>query len=411
MKADQSLINMAKQVAESKGYNDIGDIIDKRIGEFQKTVEDTIQFRIDENNKQNEEVKKHYENMAVPAMEKVPSYLKEQAVTKTKEWRNQYGELAREVSKLEPSDPAYGEKVAEMNAINSKFTSFNESLLNLVKFNATELENSVQGTVSNANNVDERRFRTNIATGAAEALITDEGNLQFKSPTGEYKDVTQLGSLIKVNSAFQEDMTSFLAQAAANKQAIGEGNEDLLKIRIGLMLGNNPDDIKSAATDSLFTEGDPIGITDELLNDPARIDELKEAVIDFYATTANNMQKMAYDTTKQTIEDKKKIDARYKPKDKTNDSFSDLVAKIIAGSVNDDGSGPLDETPEVKDPVSSIKSNVDPGVHSLIDKVVSGGTNSLSDEEKKKLRLALSKDGLENYIMENKQLTNFIIGN
>jgi hypothetical protein len=407
MKADQNLINMAKQVAESKGYNDIGDIIDKRIGEFQKNVEDSIQFRIDENNKQNEEVKKHYENMAVPNMEKVPSYLKEQAVAKTKEWRNQYGELAREITKLEPSDPAYGEKVAEMNAINSKFTSFNESLLNLVKFNATELENSVQGTVSNANNVDERRFRTNIVTGAAEALITDEGNLQFKSPTGEYKDVTQLGSLIKVNSVFQKDMTSFLANAAANKQSVGDNNKDLLKIRIGLMLGNNPEDIKSAATDSLFTDGDPIGITDELLNDPARIDELKEMVIDFYATTADSMQKMAYDTTKETLEDKKKLDARYRPKDKTP-SFNELIARVMAKSTDDSSVTP-DETPEVKDPVGSIKSSVDPSTHSLIDKVVSGGAGDLTDDEAKKLRLELSKPELKNYLMQNEQLTQFIL--
>lgn len=173
------------------------------------------------------------------------------------------------------------------------------------------------------------------------------------------------------------------------------------------MLGNNPEDIKSAATDSLFTDGDPIGITDELLNDPARIDELKEMVIDFYATTADSMQKMAYDTTKETLEDKKKLDARYRPKDKTP-SFNELIARVMAKSTDDSSVTP-DETPEVKDPVGSIKSSVDPSTHSLIDKVVSGGAGDLTDDEAKKLRLELSKPELKNYLMQNEQLTQFIL--
>ncbi len=385
MKADQSLINMAKQVAESKGYNDIGAIIEKNLQSWADTVETRIKARESEKLKRDEEIVSYLENMPVAQMEKVPDNLKQQTIDLAKGWQNEYADVSRDLPNYDKSSIEYSDGVIERNKISKKFESLNTSFLSLAKFKEDEIAFADSGKYSNAMSVEERKFRNAIVTGTAESRITDDAVLEFKNPTtGEFRSLESLGKRVAINEQFGKDMLNLLSKSRLNKLAPTAENRDLIKAQVSLSLGKNADEIRAAAADNPFTGEDLLGLTDEQLNDPENLNTIRETLVDFYTDLMIKGEEAAYDAVQETAEDKLKLRNKYTTKNNNGQSFDEWLLK---NSVNN----PTNTTGETSPPPvdDGLKTSFMGSLDTEVKTKMGNDVNSLTEDELKAIKKAV----------------------
>ena len=387
MAADQALIKMAKELAASKGYNDIGNIIDTELERWNTQIDTLATNRVKINKEQDDRYIKYIEDLPNLDIPKIPPEFQEAAIEKTKGWRDDYADAAKRVSEMNPRDEGYSDAVSEMNTIEKKFENIHNQFSQLVDMKIGDAELVQGGLVSNSST--DRDIRTNALIGEGTYSIDDNGSLNFSTGDKTYT-LTELPKLNQVDTEFQSGLIKMAVAADKNKQPTSPGGEKTLRMQLSLLIGNDRNSILSAATDNVIDGGDPAGIPDDLLTDPTRTDELKEAVIDYYTGTLMAIEKGAYQEVQEGRDDLHKSNrtGKYEPaKDPKQPSMKEW---LLLQSI--DGDGGLPPTPTAKETdIQGVKTAYQDGLENEIDTMLTKAQADRDPEEVKALTLKIAK--------------------
>lgn len=213
-------------------------------------------------------------------LEKVPQQLRPTMNKYLVNAKQEYFEAARLASQADKNSPIYMESIERMNNIIQSFSTMNNELNTILETRKQAIEDFDQGLISNGNRPEDIKIIKDLTTGQMPMSISDNGHIMLGEngamvsdlPKYHYKDFATANSLIELNKTLYNQ-----------KEKLEGGRRDAVEMQLRTQLtqgGRNA--IVSMATDDHVIPGG-LGIADEdLINNPARTEELKEKVIQNY---------------------------------------------------------------------------------------------------------------------------------
>jgi len=284
--ANQQLINVAGKVAESKNiYKGVGENISKGIQEGIDFVSKSIKKRDDDRKKADAKVATYLDKMPDgSSLEKIPPYAKEKVAAFLSNARDKYAKYANSLRDLDPQDEEYQNQVMEMNKITSSMANLNNQFKGLLLKKTEYLTTSDNGEISNGNKGEDIDFLSNIYTDATDMELSEDGTLSFNR-NGASVSMDDLPKYIRADYDTPikiGEMGIKLYNAGVEWTPQIEENTEK-QFRNQLRKAGRDTLISLAADDTLGDEdGMGLGITNELLHDPEREDELTDIIVANY---------------------------------------------------------------------------------------------------------------------------------
>jgi len=311
--ANQQLINTARRVGESSAFRDVGEKFNVGLQKGIDSVTKAIKQRDDVRKKSDAKVATYLDKMPDgKGLEKIPPYAKEKVAAFLSGARDRYAKHANSLRNLDPQDKEYQDQVMEMNKITTSMANLNDQFKGLLSKKTEYLTASDEGEISNGNKGEDIDFLSNIYTDATDMELSEDGNLSFN------RNGTSVSML---------DLPKYIRADYDTPIAIGRMGEGLYKagvewtpqvekntekqFRAQLRKAGRDTLISLAADDTLGDEdGIGLGITNELLHDPERQDELTDIIVANYmagfkdqATAGYNAKNKARDERRQERKD------------------------------------------------------------------------------------------------------------
>jgi len=261
---------------------------------------------------------------------KVPKNLEASIGKWTVNKRKEYADHANALRNLDPTEPTYQDHVAEMNKITQSFVDLD---VNLDKF--LENKNIYMDTsqaedtpgFSRANDPESMKFLNSVYTDGSSMDIESDGTLLF----GEGKtSMADFPKTIEVSAKAGVGIMK-LATASYNegyKSGVDIYNDQDARTQLKMVfkgLGRNG--LKSLATDSEDLFGQDLGISNDLIQNPEREDELEEILLNAFSaylkekhdSGIRNKEK----ANQQKFNDKQKFKPPTKPKNSLDKFFTE----------------------------------------------------------------------------------------
>ncbi len=132
--ADAQLIQMAKDIAKSKGFRDIGKDFEASFGKWMGTAEAALKERRDKRDEGIAKITKYMEKIPSHGnLPKVPAYAQEKVGAWLKGQRQKYATAARALKDLDPQSDEYLDHTNNMNRITQSVSRLNDQFSTLLE--------------------------------------------------------------------------------------------------------------------------------------------------------------------------------------------------------------------------------------------------------------------------------------
>ena len=276
--ANQQLIQMAREVGASQGFNNAGEAFEASLSKWV----DQAQSHIDERKKTKEaadaRVADYMDKLPNGNLAKIPEYAKETVASFLRDGRNSYAEHAHALRDLDPQDKEYQEHVSEMNRISQSFVTLDAQFSRLMENKMDYMEDL--GHTSYGNKPENIDFLSDAYTDTTDMIFTPEGNILF-SKDGKELSLDELPKVVKTDyDASIKMLTLNRSYQEAGIEITGALEKNLRGEITAFVKSGGRDRIISLAADDIFEEGGKgLGVPDDLLHNPERFAELTEFVI------------------------------------------------------------------------------------------------------------------------------------
>lgn len=279
--ANAQLINMAREVGASQGFNNAGEAFGDSLSKWV----DQAQGHIDERKKTKEaadaRVADYMDRLPNGSLAKIPEYAKETVSGFLRDGRNSYAAHANAIRDLDPQDKEYQDHVSEMNKIQQSFVNLDAQFSRLMEDKMEYMESVEANTVSYGNKPEDIDFLSSAYTEATDMIFTPEGSIVF-SQGDKQLSLDEMPKWIEVNSTIPAALSQLNAQYYKNGEEITGPLEQNLRVQIDtLVRSQGRHGIISLAADSPFSsDGRGLGVPDDILHDPEKLEDLTKLVID-----------------------------------------------------------------------------------------------------------------------------------
>lgn len=223
--------------------------------------------------------------------DKIPPKYREQVTQYLADARLQYAEAARTMARFKPGTDAYTEARGKINDVNQAIKTLGNQFTELVE-RKKELPDFQNGLVSAGNNPNDVDFLTSALTDSLDLAISPNGTIGFVGGDG---NVTELNSM---PGYFNKDFKSFdqvlkfgnsiYQNAAKSGQPLDEYSKRSARLQLeSAIRKGGRQTLLSLAQDDFLIDGG-LMLPKELLNNPEREAELREAVINGYMSMYDN---------------------------------------------------------------------------------------------------------------------------
>lgn len=279
--ANAQLIQMAKDLGKTEGFDYAGEAFAESFGKWVGVAQEQIKERKQVKEQGDALVAGYMENLPngnelpkipVNAQGAVNAFLVDQ--------RKIYAAHANALRDLDPQLPEYREHVDAMNKINNAFDNLDKNFESFLTKKEDHLLLVDEGEVSVGNKPEDTILMTNAYTDKSEIAIDEDGNLTFD---GVYmKDLPTSNTISREGGAAIFNLkTKALQQGASHGEELFD--EDTAKGLVKHTLGKlKRSDIKSLAADSEELFDIDLNIPNDLLHDETRHDELKDLLEDIF---------------------------------------------------------------------------------------------------------------------------------
>lgn len=291
--ANQQLIQMAKDVGASQGFNDVGGAFEQSFSKWYGQAQAVVDERKKTKEAADARVADYMERIPGGNLAKIPEYAKETVSNFLREGRNQYAEHANALRDLDPKDKEYQDHVNSMNKITQSFVTLDNQFTRLLEDKMDFMESVEFNTVSYGNKPEDIDFLSNAYTDAADMIFTPEGNILFERE-GKQLALDELPKWVEVNSTVPAALAQLNAQYYKNGEEITGPLEQNLRVQIDtLVRSQGRHGVISLAADSPFSEdGRGLGVPDEILHDPEKLEDLTKMVVDNWVNAIKDSAKI-----------------------------------------------------------------------------------------------------------------------
>lgn len=279
--ANAQLIQVAKELGASQGFNDVGAAFEKGFSKWYDTIETQFKERQEKKEQAEARVLEYMDKMPSTGMiAKIPQYAKEKVSTFLNNGRKEYAKHAKAIRDLDPEDKEYQDHINAMNSISDSFVNLDTQFERLLE-QKVEFMQEVDGqTLSAGNDFRDIDFLSNVFTDSTDMAFSPEGNILF-SREGKQLSLDELPTWIEVNNTIPTELVKLSSQYFKNGVEITGALENNLRHQVENLIKSSgrAGIVSLAADDSLKVGGHGLGITNDLLHDKSRHQELTEKVV------------------------------------------------------------------------------------------------------------------------------------
>ena len=267
--ANAQLIQMAKDIGKSKGFNDVGKAFEQSFGKWVDQAKGIEKAQQDKRAAGVARVVDFMEKMPThQSLPKVPAYTQDKVGVWLKDIRKQYGDHARATRDLDAQDPSYQGHISEMNRITHSMTTLNDQFDSLLSDKVAFMEGVDLDSVSKGNSAADIDELSRVYTDATEMEFSADGHISFGG-----KSFNDLPKWIEKNNTIPMALTQLNAKYYKTAQPVTGPLADNLKVEVeALIKSSGRPGVMSLAADG------SLGIPDAMIHDPKQYDALVELV-------------------------------------------------------------------------------------------------------------------------------------
>jgi len=318
--ANAQLIQMAKDLGKSQGFNDIGGAFEQSFTKWVDKVETQVQERETKRKEGDAKVAKFMANLPSDAtLPKIPASAKNTVAAYLKDTRMKYADHAKALRDLDAKDETYQEHVSEMNKITADWDNLNQQFTKLVDKRAEYLTLKDTGAVSKGNSPEEVALWSSIVTDQGMDISIQDGFLNIG--TGDkVVALDDLPGITQVDNDTIKELQSISDELMKNNLEVTDSNREKIKYDIRQeVISNGMDSVRSIATDSAYGVEGGLKLSHDLLYNPEREEELIETVVEQWLAITEQATK-DYKTQQENLW-KKKHPVKPTPKKYSLDKF------------------------------------------------------------------------------------------
>ena len=234
-------------------------------------------------------------------LSKIPPAQQQAIDTWSKNQKMVYAEAAKNIGNYEVGSEEYIDAMTAMTSVKASFTNLDNNLTTF-KVNKTEyLKSSSEGALSAGNDGAQGNLLAGIYTDESGMSFDPNGNLSFIDFEGNETALNNIPDFF--NKDFQSadaliNMNSTIYNAGAKLD--GPTKNMYRQKVLNMVKKGGRETLLSLATDDLIQQGG-LGIVDQdLLTNPARHDELEQAVVESYMNILNNSADVGFQKKQKT---------------------------------------------------------------------------------------------------------------
>jgi hypothetical protein len=273
------LIAGAGRLARSQGFVDYGEVISKGAEPVMKALQKSQAVAQAIRDKAAQQTAQYLRSMKsdIDALQSPPEDQKA-ITTKLMELKNEYAAAASAINNYQVGTPEYMEQLDIMNGVNNQFAQIKKNQDELKEFNEQYLEGDKKGQFSNGNDAYQIATNSNVATGNRELVIGPGGNFQFKLPDGNMVDLKDMNMPFNKSYGKSKELAD-MKMTVMNSGVWNSVKAQATEQELEAMFAENPDDFRSMARDGLYKGVDFSDIPEDVVTNPAKLEELKAAMI------------------------------------------------------------------------------------------------------------------------------------
>lgn len=351
--ANQQLIQMAKDLGASKGFTDIGGAFTESFGKWVDEAQKNTIVAAKKHEESNSRVVEYMEAIPNGNLAKVPLNQREAFSGWLTEGRKKYSDAAQATSKFKPGTPEYQEQVKIMNDVQQSFLQADSEFTDLLERKTEYMDAAYNNEISRGNNPDERSIIDGIMLDTAPLSFNETGNIQWGEDGKGIGDIPKWYGTEEGEELHDNLLQGLSGYTAAGYEITG-GLEAEVQNKVYSSLkkaGRNA--VQSLALDVAIGSGGERGfnISEELVRDPERYDELLDAVTEFMVVSTKNSAKAVKEAQEAKAEDTYKLRNKYSKtttKKTTAGALDDIFLAQTPGEAADEKYG--DSTTENAQP-------------------------------------------------------------
>lgn len=273
------LIAGAGRLGRSQGFVDYGEVIRKGAEPVMKAIEKSQAVAQAIRDKAAQQTAQYLRSMKsdIDALQSPPEDQKA-ITTKLMELKNEYATAASAINNYQVGTPEYMEQLDIMNGVNNQFAQIKKNQDELKEFNEQYLEGDKKGQFSNGNDAYQIATNSNVATGNRELIIGPGGAFQFKLPDGEIVDLKDMSMPFDKSYGKSKDLAD-MKTTVMNSGVWNSVKAQATAQELEAMFAENPDDFRSIARDGLYKGVDFSDISEDIVTNPEKLEELKAIMI------------------------------------------------------------------------------------------------------------------------------------
>lgn len=282
------LVNVARDVAQSKGFVPVGDDFDKGMAPYLQAAQDTITKRQENKDAKNAEVISWMEQMPDESdLPIVPDAMKDRTSAWLRSKKNEYARHASALRKLDAGSDEYQEHVANMNRINKAVVNLRENYDTFATSRLDFLDSVHANDISNGTNPEDHDFLSRAYTDRFEGLIDEDGEVFVETFEKSHK-MKEMPKFHRVDKTVSKALFDEFKRVSQNGLPLDPASQAFVKQQLkSIIRQGGREALVSLASDGIFTElisgGTSMlpgfGLSDDLVHDPERQGELEETVV------------------------------------------------------------------------------------------------------------------------------------
>ena len=268
-------------------------------------------------------------------LSKIPPAQQQAIDTWSKNQKMVYAEAAKNIGNYEVGSEEYIDAMTAMTSVKASFTNLDNNLTTF-KVNKTEyLKSSSEGALSAGNDGAQGNLLAGIYTDESGMSFDPNGNLSFIDFEGNETALNNIPDFF--NKDFQSadaliNMNSTIYNAGAKLD--GPTKNMYRQKVLNMVKKGGRETLLSLATDDLIQQGG-LGIVDQdLLTNPARHDELEQAVVESYMNILNNSADVGFQKKQKTKSSNSNTSSNVKYGQATRDDLN-IYEEPVTGTYND----------------------------------------------------------------------------
>jgi len=188
-----------------------------------------------------------------------------------------YANAASQIADYRADSPEYMELSDIMQGVNNSFLKLKGNLDAYTENKVEYYDSHKNGLFSAGNDEYDYSLNQGIYDTDSAMSVGDNGNLMFnhEGKMVDYKDVNELHFKDYKSAKTLIDKMASLSKSSKN---LNQFQKESLKLEVRSLLNSDPTTAKSLIMDGLLTEGLVGGISEDLLNDPNRHEELVDTL-------------------------------------------------------------------------------------------------------------------------------------